>query len=114
MNVDYVALSSDVSLVKVPGIAGRRKHMKVAKAKVAKPKVAKVAKPKAVAELSENAAKMLAALRSIADAEGNIVVASIDCAGVSGRSIGALLSVLSRRSLYTPGKKGFGVVKMPS
>jgi hypothetical protein len=123
MNAGYVELASDVSLVRVPGIAGRRKHFKLPKAKVAKApkaKAVKVAKPKAekkpkpVAELSEKASSMLAELRRIADAEGNVLVASIECAGVSGRSIGALLSVLARRKLYTKGAKGHGVVKMPA
>jgi hypothetical protein len=145
-NVEYAALSSDVSLAVVAGEVRRphrvekkewRKAKAISKARVAalvqeakardkaaraaakaaKPKVAKVAKAKAVkpvAELSEKAAAMLAELRRIADAEGRISVASISLAGVSGRSIGALLSVLARRSLYTKGAKGRGVVKMPA
>ena len=115
-NVGYEMLASDVSLVRVPGVAGRRKHHRLPKVKAEKPaKAAKAAKVKPVAELSAKATAMLNALRSIADAEGNVVVSSIDCAGVSGRSIGALLSVLARRSLYVKGVvKGTGVVKMPA
>jgi hypothetical protein len=122
MNADYVALDASVSLVPVAVVAkGRVKKAKVAKApkakavKVAKPKAEKKAKaPKAVSELSEKAAAMLAELRRVADAEGNLRVTNIALAGVTGRSIGALLSVLARRKLYMKGVKGHGVVKMPA